>query len=190
MKWFSGFALVLLAWLNAVAAWIAIGPPEDTVAKAETAIVLGAAVDGDTPSPVFTARIDHAVSLYRKGHITRIVFTGGRSPEDTLSEAAAARDYAIGNGVFSGAIAIEEKSRTTRQNLVEASAVMGHARDRPVLIISDPLHLRRAVQMAEDMGFDATASATPSTRYRSWSTKLPFLMREVYFVHHYWLFGE
>ena len=35
MKWFSGFALVLLAWLIAVAAWIAIGPPEDTVAASE-----------------------------------------------------------------------------------------------------------------------------------------------------------
>lgn len=188
MKWVLRLGAVLIAWLACVAVWIAAGPGEDPKTSADTAIVLGAAVDTDTPSPVFEARIDHAIALYDAGRVQRIFFTGARSPEDTISEAAAARDYALAAGVPASAISIEENSRTTRQNLVEAQRVMGLSQS--VLIVSDPLHLRRALVMAQGMGLDASASATPTTRYRSLSTQLPFLLREVYFVHHYWLLGE
>ena len=162
----------------------------DVAVAPSLAIVLGAAVEIDTPSPVFAARIDHAIDLYQAGAIKGILFTGGRSPEDTLSEAAAARDYAIGEGVPTGDILLEDVSRTTHQNLTGALPVMQAAGASRALIVSDPLHLRRAVIMADDLGIDAKASATPSTRYRSWSTKAPFLLREVYFMHHYWVFGE
>lgn len=188
MKWALRFCAVLAAWLIGVAVWIALGPSEDPKTSANTAIVLGAAVDTDIPSPVFTARIDHAITLYNEGRVQHLFFTGARSPEDTISEAAAARDYAIAAGVPASEITIEERSRTTRQNLVEAKRRI--AANQSVLIVSDPLHLRRALMMADRMGFEASASATPTTRYRSLSTQLPFLMREVYFVHHYWVLGE
>lgn len=188
-KWFGGIALAVLAWLVGVAVWIAVGPEEDAEATADFAVVLGAAVDDDEPSPVFAARIDHAIDIYREGRVDGIFFTGARSPEDTKPEASAARDYAIARGVPSNAIAVEVNSRTTHQNLAEVHGLMLAYTEPRIIIVSDPLHLRRAVQMADDLGFDAQASATPTTRYRSWSTKLPFLLREVYFVHHYWLFG-
>lgn len=181
---------MLLAWLAGVAAWIAIGPVQADTDRADVAIVLGAAVDDDVPSPVFAARIDHAIALYREGRVGGLVFTGGRSPEDTLSEARAAREYAIAAGVPSGVIAIEEVSRTTHQNLEQARAVMSAIGSSSALVISDPLHLRRAMLMAHGLGVDSRASATKTTRYRSLSMQAPFLMREVYFVHHYWLFGE
>ena len=188
------FALALFAglavWLGAVGWWIATGPPERPEDRATTAIVLGAAVIGDEPSPVFAARIDHAISLYQEGRVNRLFFTGARSPEDLLSEAAAAREYAIAAGVPAEAISIEEVSRTTYQNLTETRRAMRIVSFPDVIIVSDPLHLRRASIMANGLGFEAKTSATPTTRYRSWSTKGPFLLRELYFVHHYWVFGE
>lgn len=190
MKWFLGALGLMLAWLVGVAVWIAVGSPEDPAATAEVAIVLGAAVDDDTPSPVFAARIDHAIALHREGRVAALLFTGARSPEDSLSEAAAARDYAIAAGIPPSAIMIEERSRTTRQNLIEAQSLMRAGKLASAMIVSDPLHLRRAIAMANDLGIDARASATPSTRYRSLSTQLPFLLREIYFMHHYWALGE
>ena len=59
-----------------------------------------------------------------------------------------------------------------------------------VLLVSDPLHLTRAMQMAAEFGLDAQPSATGLTRYRTLSTKVPFALRELYFMHHYWLLGE
>lgn len=190
MKWFLATLAACALWLGGVAAWIAAGPTEDPADTAEVAIVLGAAVDYDVPSPVFAARIDHAVALHQSGRVAEILFTGGQSPEDAKSESLAAKDYAIAKGIPASAILTEDVSRTTRQNLVEAQKVMASHGRKGALIVSDPLHLQRASQIAESLGMPVKASATPVTRYRSWSTKGPFLLRELYFMHHHWVFGE
>ena len=179
----------LVLWLGAVAAWITAGPAVTGTARGETAIVLGAAVIGDKPSPVFAARLDHAARLYREGRTARVLVTGGRSPEDKLSEAAAGRAYLQARGVPVEAIIIEDRSRTTRQNLANARRVLGQRSRQPVLIVSDPLHMRRAMAMAAAEGFAALPSPTPTTRYRSLGTQLPFLAREVWFMHVFWLAG-
>ncbi len=182
-------AAAVTLWLGAVATWIAIGPEVTGKERGETAIVLGAAVVGDVPSPVFAARLDHASALYREGRAARIVVTGGRSPEDAVSEAEAGAAYLQASGIPAAAILRENRSRTTRQNLDNAAAVLGEARKQPVLIISDPLHMRRAMGMAAAAGLNAQPSPTPSSRYKSPATKLPFLTREVWFIHVHWLLG-
>lgn len=179
----------LAVWLGAVAAWIAIGPGTTGTESGETAIVLGAAVIERLPSPVFAARLDHAVTLYHTGRVKRILVTGGISPEGFVSEASAGRDYLWLSGVPRDAILREDRSRTTRQNLANAAEVLGPERTKPVLIVSDPLHMRRAMAMAAAEGFDALPSPTPSTRYRSLATQVPFLAREVLFMHVHWLAG-
>lgn len=179
----------LVLWLGAVAAWITAGPAVTGTARGETAIVLGAAVIGDKPSPVFAARLDHAARLYREGRAAKVLVTGGRSPEDKLSEAAAGRAYLLARGVPVEAIIIEDRSRTTRQNLANARKVLGQSARQPALVVSDPLHMRRAMAMAAAEGFAALPSPTPTTRYRSFGTQAPFLMREVWFMHVFWLAG-
>ncbi|MCM0000453.1 MAG: YdcF family protein [Erythrobacter sp.] len=186
LAWLAG-AIVL--WLGAVAAWIAVGPAVTGTERGKTAIVLGAAVIGERPSPVFAARLDHAATLYRVGRAERVLVTGGRSPEDKVSEAAAGRAYLQARGVPAAAILLEDRSRTTRQNLTNARRVLGQSARQPVLIVSDPLHMRRAMAMAASEGFAGQASSTPTTRYRSLATQVPFLAREVWFMHVFWLAG-
>jgi uncharacterized SAM-binding protein YcdF (DUF218 family) len=48
-----------------------------------------------------------------------------------------------------------------------------------VLIVSDPLHMRRAMTMARDFGLNAYPSPTPTSRYISLSSRLDFLWGEV-----------
>lgn len=182
-------ALLLAIWLGGIASWIAIGPPEDASARADAALVLGAAVYDDEPSPVFRERIRHAIALYKAGRVKRIVFTGGKAEGDSLLEAEAAKRYAIQQGVPEAAILLESQSRTTRQNLAFAKPVLQRAGIDNVLLVSDPLHLRRARQMAQSLDIEAQASATPTTRYRTLRSQIPFLLREVYFMHHFWVFG-
>lgn len=179
----------IVLWLGAVAGWIAAGPAVTGKEHGETAIVLGAAVIGETPSPVFAARLDHAVTLYREGRAERVLVTGGRSPEDRVPEAAAGSAYLQARGVPAAAILIEDRSRTTRENLANARMVLGMSAHQPVLIVSDPLHMRRALAMAAAEGFAASPAPTPTTRYRSLGTQAPFLAREVWFMHAQWLAG-
>ena len=190
MKWFALAGVLLVAWLSGVALWIANPPAASTGQKADVAIVLGAAVIGDRPSPVFAARIDHAIDLYRDDKVEGLIFTGGRSPEDELSEAGSARNYAAERGIPASAIRIETVSRTTRQNLAEARRLMREAKAQSAVIVSDPLHVRRASVLASSLGIEHVPGATPYTRYRSLSTRMPFLAREVFFLHYFWLTGE
>jgi uncharacterized SAM-binding protein YcdF (DUF218 family) len=184
---FAAGAIVL--WLGAIAAWIAVGPAVSGKERGETAIVLGAAVIGDKPSPVFAARLDHAARLYREGRAGKVLVTGGRSPEDGVSEAAAGAAYLQTLGVPTKAILLEDRSSTTRQNLANATQVLGPRAGQPVLIVSDPLHMRRAMAMAAAEGLDASPAPTPTTRYRSLVTQLPFLARGVWFMHVFWVAG-
>lgn len=52
---------------------------------------------------------------------------------------------------------------------------------RTALIVSDPLHMRRSMLLAQDAGLAAYSSPTTSSRYATWRTKLPFLIRETFF---------
>ncbi|HST59799.1 MAG TPA: YdcF family protein, partial [Longimicrobium sp.] len=115
----AGAACATVLW-GAVLAWriAAYGARHDPH-RADAAIVLGAAVQGAEPSPVFAARIDHAVALYRRGRVARLVFTGGVGAGDTLAEAEVARRRAVRAGVPAERIAIETRSTITYENLVE-----------------------------------------------------------------------
>jgi uncharacterized SAM-binding protein YcdF (DUF218 family) len=155
--------------------------------SAAAAIVLGAGVSGNEPSPVFAARIDHGMDLYRTGRVRRILFTGGVTPGNERAESEVARDYAVRRGIPEGDTACETVSRVTRTNLTEAQGLLADPRDR-VLVVSDPLHMRRAVTMARDIGLDAHPAPTPYSRYRSWNSRAAFLSREVFFYAGYFLF--
>ena len=138
----------------------------------------------DAPSPVFEERIRHGLDLYRQGYAPLLIFTGGYGGNGArFSESQVARRYAIRQGVPEEAILIETASRTTRQNLIEARRLMAQHQLHRVIIVSDPLHMARALRLAHELEIDALASSTPSTRFRSFHTSWKFLVQEIYFFH-------
>ncbi len=55
------------------------------------------------------------------------------------------------------------------------------------IIVSDSLHMKRAMLLAEDAGINAYSSPTPTSRYVSLRTKIPFLARETfYYIGYKW----
>ncbi|MGO4791668.1 YdcF family protein [Paenibacillus sp. 2KB_20] len=154
---------------------------------ADAAIVLGAAVWDGKPSPVFQGRIDHALWLYDRQFVNKLIFTGGRSSEDELAESEVARQYAIKHGVPESDILIETASRITEQNLHYANKVGDSAGLSSYLIVSDPLHMKRAMMMAEDLGLEANPSPASQSAYQSLRSRVPFLIREVFYYVGYQL---
>lgn len=184
------FAAVLLAWIGLVGWSIVAAGEESTSRNADAAIILGAAVYGAKPSPVFEERIRHAVGLYKAGRVRKLIFTGGYGERSQFAEAEVARNYALREGIPEHAIAIELVSRTTKANLVEARRLLRENGAASTLLVTDPLHMKRALRMSHDLGIAASPSPTPTTRYRSWRTKSGFLLREIYFYHVYLLTGQ
>ncbi len=160
----------------------------DFATRADCIIVLGAAIRESSPSPVFEERIRHGISLYRDGLAPRMLFTGGIGENQRHSESRVARAFAIQHGVDPAHILIEERSRTTPQNLVEALALMRQHGLNKAIIVSDPLHMRRSIMIADQIGLEAVSSPTPTSRYQSFGTKFQFLLRELYFIHNNFLF--
>ena len=60
---------------------------QDQRQPVDAIVVLGAAQYNGRPSPVFRARLDHALGLYRERLAPLVVVTGGVGRGDTMSEA-------------------------------------------------------------------------------------------------------
>lgn len=176
---------VVVAYLAVTTASIVSFSKKDETSPADAAIVLGAAVYENSPSPVFCERINHAIDLYNDGHVKTIIMTGGVGEGNIRSEADIAREYAEKQGVPAEAILVEEKSAITLENLENAKEIMSEQGLETALIVSDPLHMKRAMLYADDLGMTVYSSPTPTTLYISPKTKIPFLIREEFFYAGY-----
>lgn len=184
LGWAWRLGALAVVWLLGVAAWIVWIGDRDQAAPADAIIVLGAAAYDAKPSPVFEERIRHGLDLYQRGYAPVLIFTGGfGGTRARFAESQVARRYALRHGVPEQAILIETASRTTQQNLVQARTLMREHHMRRVIVVSDPLHMARALRLSRRLGIDALASSTPSTRFRSFHTSWRFLLQEVYFFH-------
>ena len=181
MKLAAFMLAAILIFILGTALSIVSYSEKDETRQADAAIVLGASVYDNSPSPVFCERINHAVELYKDGYVKAIIMTGGVGEGNIRSEADIAREYAEQQGVPEDVIFKEESSSITAGNLENAKKVMSEQNFSTALIVSDPLHMKRAMLYADDLGMTAYSSPTPTSLYRSWKTKLPFLMREEFF---------
>ncbi len=183
-RWLWCLPVLVGAWLLGVALYIIQVGHRDQAAKSDAIIVLGAAAYDAKPSPVFEERIKHGIDLYRRGLAPKLIFTGGYGGVDArFSESQVGKRYAEKHDVPEGAILIETASRTTKQNLTEAAALMRDNGLHRAIVVSDPLHMARAMRLAREAGIDALGSPTPSTRFRGFGPRLRFLLQEMYFFH-------
>lgn len=153
----------------------------DETCEADVAIVLGAATDGKEVSTVFKERLNHGIELYKSGKVKAIIVTGGVGDGNDKSDAEVAEQYLLENGIPSEAILKEEESTITQENLDNAKKIMDDKKFKTALIVSDPLHMKRAMLLARDIGLDAYSSPTKTSAYKSFKTKLPFIARETFF---------
>ncbi|MDE4083842.1 YdcF family protein [Planococcus maritimus] len=152
---------------------------ESEVIQADAAIVLGTKVIGGEPSPVLEQRIRHAIDLYEAGYVEKIIFTGGITDGADLAESVVSRDFAIRNNIPEEDILIETQSLITEENFLFAGEVAEENDLSSFLVVSDPLHMKRALLMAEHAGIDAHSSPTPTTEFKGFSSVAPFFAREV-----------
>lgn len=127
---------------------------------ADAIVVMGAAQYDGTPSPLFAARLDHAVNLFLDGVAPRLIVTGGKAEGDRTTEAASGRDYAIAHGVPADAIQIEDRSRTTLETIRGVAALMADDGITSAVFVSDRSHMLRVLRMASDVGIQAYGSPT------------------------------
>ncbi|MEZ4851690.1 MAG: YdcF family protein [Bacteroidia bacterium] len=147
----------------------------------DVAIILGAGSGNGKISAVFQERCNHAIHLYKKNHVKKILVTGGYGEGEKISDSQVGKNYLIKSGIPSEDIFIEEQSRNTIENLFFAKEIMQENDLSTALIISDPPHMKRSMKIAEILAIEGKPSPTPSTMYRSNNTKWRFYLSEAYF---------
>lgn len=157
----AALGLVLVAAFTVIRIWDQ--GERDEQRPADAIVVLGAAQYDGRPSPVFEARLEHAVALYRAGLAPVLVVTGGKAIGDRTTEAAAARDYAIGHGVPAAAILSEDVGRTTVESLVGVARLLDERGLESAVFVSDRTHLLRVLRVATDLGVTAWGSPTTTS---------------------------
>jgi uncharacterized SAM-binding protein YcdF (DUF218 family) len=150
---------VLVAWVVSMALVERAGR-RDEAQEADAIVVLGAAQYVGRPSPVLRARVDHAVSLWRRGLAPTLILTGGIGVGDTTSEAAVARKYAISKGVPDRAIVLEINGRTTSESMRAVARIMEDREQKSVILVSDPFHMLRLSILARRHGLEPYTSPT------------------------------
>ena len=155
-------ALLLLAallWSVYVVHRINRVASQDQARPADAIAVFGAAEYSGRPSPVYHARLDHAVSLYRK-HIAPVVITlGGGSDKDSgKTEGGVGRDYLLANGIPYADIIAETNSFSTVQQIRRLAAIARDNDLQHIVVVSDPTHLFRIQQLCQAAGLDVYTS--------------------------------
>ncbi|MBQ6935002.1 MAG: YdcF family protein [Clostridia bacterium] len=184
-KFFVALIVVMLFISIAFASVIAVSiwnyGEKDEKVPSDVAIVLGAAVWDGEVSPVYRERINHAITLYEDGFVDYIILTGGFGEGSYKSDSQVAKEYALSQGIPEESILIEEKSTITEENLEFSKEIMVENNLETAIIVSDPLHMKRSMLMAEDYNINAVSSPTTTSMYKSLKTKIPFLLREEFF---------
>jgi uncharacterized SAM-binding protein YcdF (DUF218 family) len=155
-----------------------------TVKSADAAVVLGAAAWGSRPSPVYRERLNEAILLYKHERVKKIIFTGGTKDISFPSESKVAMDYAVKEGIKADDIFIESASHSTLENLIEAKKIINLNGINSVLLVTDPLHMKRSMFIATQMQMDAEPSPCETSRFQSIPNQLKLL------IHETWAFSE
>ncbi|MGF9891091.1 YdcF family protein [Priestia megaterium] len=158
---------------------------KNELVKVDSAIVLGAAAWGEKPSPVLRERINHAIWLYKHGYVNKITFTGGRGEGAPYAESEVSMEYAMDKGIPEKDILIETHSKITEENLEYAFDISRKYNLNTFILVSEPLHMKRSIVMAHNLGMVVYSSPTQTSVYKSLKSKTIFFFRELFFYEGY-----
>ena len=143
------------------------GASRDERRPSDAVLVLGRELVADQPTDVFCARLDHGARLFHEGWAPRLIVSGGLTGTARRSEAEAGRDYLLSTGLPADAVWTEDSSRHTLENLFFVRETLRHHGWSRLLLVSDPLHLARAVAFAHGLGLDVACSPSRSSPPRA-----------------------
>ncbi len=133
---------------------------QDQAAPSDAIGVFGAAEYDGRPSPVYRARLDHALDLYHRG-IAPLIITLGGAGGDQYTEGAVGREYLMGMGVPEQAIIAETHSRNTEESARRIAVIARANGLHRLVIVSDGTHLFRIHAICAADGLDVLTSPRP-----------------------------
>ena len=163
---------------------------DESDAPVSAVIVLGAGVNGETPSLTLRPRIDAAAAYLEEHPAVPVVLSGGQGPGEAITEAECMRRALVRRGVDESRLYPEERSTSTQENLRYSRAILEELGVDPaqrVAIVTSDFHLCRARLM---WGGDTAAvpAHLPSALYFQCLT-VNYFIREAFGLAAYFVYG-
>jgi vancomycin permeability regulator SanA len=168
----------VLGWCRWVYVQIESYAGQDQAAPSAAIGVFGAAEYDGRPSPVYRARLDHALALYHRG-IAPLIITLGGNGGDQYNEGAVGREYLMGMGVPEEAIIAETESRNTAESARRIAVIARANGLRRLVIVSDGTHLFRIHEICAADGLDVLTSPRPRAAVEGGSQETERIEHEI-----------
>lgn len=141
------------------------------VSTADFVVVLGAGLlAGRQVSTLLASRLDRGRAVFESldaRTAPMLVVSGGKGSDERLSEAEAMANYLVERGFQADRLIIEDRSRTTEENLVFSAELMRRARPAGYrcVVVTNDFHSYRAALIASDLGVPAQVVGSPTAAY-------------------------
>lgn len=153
-------------------------------------IVLGAGVNGETPSLSLATRIDAAEAYLAAHPDMPVVLSGGQGGGEWISEAECMRRALVERGVDESRLYLEERSTSTRENMLYSRTLLeelGVDTAQRVAIVTSDYHLCRARRMWGGVSAAVPAHMPPSFYFRCLTVN--YYIREAFGLAAYFVYG-
>ena len=155
--------------------WTAHHP---VIKQSDAIVVLGAAQDNGTPTPILAARITQARLAYESGLAPLIITVGGGQKGDLSTEAAASRNSLIAQHISRKRVVALPVGKDTLTSTVAYVSYMKLHNLTSVIISTDPYHCYRAMAEARALGVSATCTEAQNGPGSLKATGLRYIFRE------------
>ena len=146
----------------------------DELTESDVIIVLGARVKPDgVLSNSLQYRLEKAMEVYEAGYARRFIVCGAKGSDEPVDEATAMREYLLERGVPAEDVFTDPVSVNTRQNLINALAIMQEQDMHSAIIVTNAYHVARAKALASDLGIEALGASAKMPR----GLRIPWKMR-------------
>ena len=173
--WFVALIVVAaVGWFAAICGRIVGQGNRDEVRPAAAIVVFGAAQYDGRPSPVYRARLDHALQLFREGIAPVVITTGGSGYDPSYSEGGVGHDYLMSHGIPEQDLIAETQGDDTARSAARVAVIMRMNGMNTCVAVSDAYHLFRVKNMLEHEHLTVYAAPRPGSIPRSawarWTT--------------------
>ena len=157
--------------------WV-YGAKDSQAGDCTVAVVLGAQVNGRTPSRILRERLDAAVSLAADNPSMILILSGSQGSGEEITEAQAMKEYLTGHGIPSERLLLEEKSTDTMENLYFSMKLAEENRIHPkqICIVTSEFHCARASFLARRLGISARCFPSDTGL---WYYRINYYLREL-----------
>lgn len=126
--------------------------------KTTTLVVLGGRVYGTSPSLMLRERLEAAYDYLEDHPDVDCVVSGGQGENEDISEAQCMFDYLVDKGIDNHRIYKEDRSTSTRENLLFSKEIIekNNLPDR-ITIVTNEFHQYRAYLIARNLGLETYA---------------------------------